>query len=152
MSDIKYNEAAILAVDDEPINLKLLEGILKKNDFTSLELETDPRNVLARYEANRPDLILLDINMPHLNGFQVMEQLKALNDPLLPPIVILTAQNSEEVLLEVLEAGARDFLSKPFNINVLLKRVKNLLETQLDYKALYNRNEELEKMLQARGE
>ena len=149
MNDIKYNEATILAVDDEPINLKLLEGIFKNNNYTSLELETDPRNVLARYEANRPDLILMDINMPHLNGYQVIEQLMALNDPLLPPILVLTAQNSEEVLLQALEAGARDFLSKPFNIKLLLMRVRNLLEAQLDYKALYTRNEELEKVLKS---
>ncbi|QCU89899.1 HD domain-containing phosphohydrolase [Thiomicrorhabdus sediminis] len=147
MNDTEFKNAVILAVDDEPINLKLLERILSNNGYTSILTETDPRNVSAIYQTNRPDLILLDLNMPHCDGYQVMAQLKALNDPLLPPIVILTAQNTEQFLVKALEAGARDFVTKPFKVDELLVRVKNLIEIQLAHKSLYMQKVDLEKMV-----
>lgn len=110
----------ILIVDDEPVNLKLLDKMLRAEGYTNLVLITDPRQVCAAYCAEPADLILLDINMPHLNGYEVMAQLKELNDPLLPPILVLTAQAGRDFLMKALTGGARDFLSKPFDHYELL--------------------------------
>ena len=150
-TDSRKNEC-ILIVDDEPANLKLLDKMLGNQGYQNLILVSDPREVIARYQAARPDLILLDINMPHLDGYQVMELLKALHDPLLPPIVILTAQNSKDYLLRALAGGARDFISKPFDRNELLMRVRNLLDAQLAHRMIHEQKQVLEEMVQARTE
>lgn len=142
----------ILIVDDEPANLKLLDRMLRGQGYETLVLVRDPREVIGEYQAARPDLILLDINMPHLDGYQVMEQLKVLNDPLLPPIVILTAQHSKDYLLRALAGGARDFVSKPFDRNELLMRVRNLLDAQLAHRVLHDQKDVLEQMVRERTE
>ena len=145
-------DAGILVVDDEPANLKLLEKMLSLEGYRRLELLQDPREAVARYQATRPSLILLDLNMPHLDGYQVIERLRALNDPLLPPIVILTAQYGREHLLKALEAGARDMIAKPFDRNELLMRVRNLLDAQLAHRLVHDQKAVLEEMVLARTE
>ena len=142
----------LLIVDDEPSNLKLLDRMLRAQGYQGLVLVDDPREVIDAYRTARPDLILLDINMPHLDGYQVMEQLKALNDPLLPPIIILTAQHSKDYLLRALAAGARDFIGKPFDRNELLMRVRNLLDAQLAHRLVHNQKTVLEDMVRVRTE
>jgi len=142
----------ILIVDDEPANLKLLDKMLRAHGYQGLILLDDSREVINSYQTARPDLILLDINMPHLDGYQVMEQLKALNDPLLPPIVILTAQQGKDYLLRALSAGARDFVTKPFDRNELLMRVRNLLDAQLAHRMLHDQKAVLENMVNMRTE
>jgi putative two-component system response regulator len=152
MSTESAKTECILIVDDEPANLKLLDRMLSGHGYQDLVLVDDPRKVIERYRETRPALILLDINMPHLDGYQVMEQLKALDDPLLPPIIILTAQHSKDYLLRALAAGARDFIGKPFDRNELLMRVRNLLDAQLAHRLLYDQKSVLEAMVQARTE
>ncbi len=146
--DTKNNK--IFVIDDEPVNLKLLDKLLSRSGYTDLVLIHDPREVLERYQQLRPALILLDINMPHLNGFEVMEQLQALADPLLPPIVILTAQHGKEYLMKALEAGARDFLTKPFDGYELQMRVRNLLDAHLAHRMLHDQKNVLEEMVARR--
>jgi putative two-component system response regulator len=146
------NTQRILIVDDEPANLRLLDKMLRGQGFESLILLDDPRQVLDFYQSTQPALILLDINMPHLDGFQVMEQLQALNDPLLPPIVILTAQHDKAYLLRALAGGARDFIAKPFDRNELLMRVRNLLDAQLAHRLVHDQKAMLEDMVRARTE
>lgn len=150
MSNKALNNGLLLIIDDEPLNLKLLERMLGDQGYQDLMLVSDPREVLERYLIKRPDLILLDINMPYLDGFQVMDQLKALNDPLLPPIIILTAQHGKDFLLRALAGGARDFITKPFDRNELLMRVRNLLDAQLAHRLLYDQNAVLEQLVQER--
>ena len=150
-AEARKNER-ILIVDDEPVNLKLLDKMLSGQGYQGLVLLDDPREVIARYQMERPSLILLDINMPHLDGYQVMEQLTALNDPLLPPIVILTAQHGKDYLLRALSAGARDFITKPFDRNELLMRVRNLLDAQMAHRLLHDQKAVLEDMVRARTE
>lgn len=145
-------EPHLLIVDDEPVNLKLLERVLGQQGYRSLELVSDSRQVLDRYRARRPDLILLDLNMPHLDGFAVLAQLKALDDPLLPPVVILTAQHGKDFLLRALASGARDYVTKPFDINELTMRVRNLLDAQLAHRMLHDQKSVLEEMVRARTE
>lgn len=147
-----HNDACILIIDDEPANLKLLDKMLSGQGYQNCVFIQDPREALPSYQQQRPDLILLDINMPHLDGYQVMEQLVALSDPLLPPIVILTAQHSKSYLLRALAGGARDFVSKPFDRNELLMRVRNLLDAQLAHRMLHNHKAVLEQMVRERTE
>ena len=140
----------IFIVDDEPANLKLLDKMLASQGYQQRVLIQDPRDVLHQYQQQRPHLILLDINMPHLDGYQVMAQLIALNDPLLPPIVILTAQHTKDYLLKALAGGARDFVSKPFDRSELLMRVRNLLDVQLAHEMLHNKKDLLEQLVKER--
>ncbi len=144
------SQTRILIVDDEPANLKLLDKMLSTQGYGQRILVQDPRETLDRYREAPTDLILLDINMPHLDGFQVMEQLKALDDPLLPPIVILTAQHGKDFLLRALAAGARDFITKPFDRNELLMRVRNLLDAQLAHRLVHDQKAVLEEMVRQR--
>jgi putative two-component system response regulator len=146
------DKACIFVVDDEPVNLKLIDKMLAVQDYPPPVLIQDPREVLERYARQRPDLILLDLNMPHLDGYQVLDQLKALDDPLLPPIVILTAQHGREYLLKALAAGARDFISKPFDRAELLMRVRNLLEAHFAHRFVHDQKSVLEEMVHQRTE
>ena len=155
--ELKMNEhfqssARILIVDDEAANLKLLDKMLGGQGYQNLVLIDDPRRVVDIYKEERPDLILLDINMPHLDGYQVMEQLKELNDPLLPPIIILTAQHGKDYLLKALRAGARDFITKPFDRNELIMRARNLLEAHLAHRMTHDQKAVLEDMVRERTE
>jgi putative two-component system response regulator len=150
MNHLPVLQARIFAVDDEPSNLKLLEKMLVHQGYPTPVLIQDPRQVIPLYLEARPDLILLDINMPHLNGYQVLEQLRALDDPLLPPVIILTAQNGKDELLKALAAGARDFVSKPFSRVELLMRVRNLLDTYIALRLLHDNHALLEDMVKVR--
>jgi putative two-component system response regulator len=145
-------QARIFVIDDEPANLKLLHKLLLSQGYAAPVLIQDSREVLARYREGRPDLILLDLNMPHLDGYQVIEQLKALGDPLLPPIVILTAEHSRAALLKALAAGARDFAGKPFDRAELLMRVRNLIDAHLAHRMVHDQKALLEQMVHTRTE
>ncbi|MDD2539903.1 MAG: response regulator [Desulfuromonadaceae bacterium] len=144
-----YN-SRILIVDDEPANLKLLDKMLKAEGYTNLVCIADPRQVREAYCAEVTALILLDINMPHLNGYEVMAQLKELGDPLLPPILVLTAQTGRDFLMRALNEGARDFLSKPFDRYELLARVRNLLDAHLALRLKVDQQGVLEEMVRKR--
>lgn len=152
MNDAHHQRARIFVVDDEPTNLKLLDRMLRDAGYESLVLLDDPRDVVTQYRVARPDLILLDIRMPHLDGYGVMAQLQALEDPLLPPIVILTAQDSKDSLLRALSEGARDFVGKPFDRNELLMRVRNLLDAQLAHRWVHDQKQVLDRMVRERTE
>jgi len=124
-----FTSAKILIVDDQPSNVLLLEGILQEEDYTDYESITDSRQVLPIFLKYRPDLILLDLQMPYLNGFDVMKQLRAcipLGDFL--PILVLTADITSESKRQALTEGATDFLTKPFDPTEVILRIRNLLQ------------------------
>lgn len=121
--------ARILVVDDEPANVLLLERMLEGAGYTSVSSTRDPRQVRELHRAHRFDLIVLDLQMPGMDGFQVMEELGQVEESGYLPILVVTAQPAHK--LRALQAGARDFVSKPFELAEVLARVHNLLEVRL---------------------
>ncbi|MBK5967322.1 MULTISPECIES: putative bifunctional diguanylate cyclase/phosphodiesterase [Thiorhodovibrio] len=117
----------ILVVDDEPTNTKVLDKILSKAGYSSVVTTNDSREALPLAERHRPGVVLLDLNMPHIDGFGVLEQLKTQFAHECPPVVILTAQSDQPSRLQALQGGARDFLTKPFDRAELLVRIENML-------------------------
>lgn len=143
-------QSRIFVVDDEPANLRLMEKMLSKEGYLQTVLIADPREVLPLYRQQAPDLILLDINMPHLDGYEVLELLNRLNDPTPAPVIMLTAQNGREHLLQALAGGARDFVTKPFDRAELVMRVRNLLEVHQAHRLVHNQKTVLEEMVHHR--
>src|ERR1017187_4031174 len=121
--------ARILVVDDLEANVRLLEGMLRVAGYTSVESTTDPKAVCDLHRQNRYSLILLDLNMPSMDGFQVMEGLKDIEQGGYLPVLVITAQPAHK--LRALEAGAKDFVSKPFDLAEQRARVHNILEVRL---------------------
>ena len=131
--------AKILVVDDEPSNTKLLGRILDRAGYSRVEIVNDPLTVKALHQANRFDLILLDIRMPNLDGFGVMSELKSVTVDDYVPIIVLTAATDDDTRLRALEMGAQDLATKPFEQTEILHRIRNTLEVR----ALYNAEKEL---------
>ncbi len=151
MFEDEYLDAKVLIVDDEPANVRLLERILQREGFREIESTTDPRQFLARYASRRPDILLLDLHMPGLDGFAVMEQLKGRipeND--FVPILVLTADITPQARQRALAAGAKDFLTKPVDPVEVVLRIKNLLQTRYYYRQLQGQNETLERKVSER--
>jgi signal transduction histidine kinase len=134
--------ASILIVDDQEAHSSLLEQILRGAGYVSIATTNDPREVCNLYRKNRYSLILLDLQMPGLDGFQVMEGLKALRTGGYLPVLALTAQPDHK--LRALKAGAKDFVSKPFELAEVLMRAHNMLEVQLLHKDAERRRERAE--------
>jgi len=126
-SDILHGK--ILIVDDQEANVRLLEGMLRVAGYVSVESTTDPNAVCELHRKNRYGLILLDLHMPGMDGFQVMEGLKKIEEDGYLPVLVVTAQPDKK--LRALEAGAKDFVSKPFDLAEVLARVHNMLEVRL---------------------
>jgi putative two-component system response regulator len=143
--------ANILLVDDEESNLKLLTRILQSAGYQNIVATRDPRQTLPLLQEHRSDLLLLDLNMPHMNGYEVMDLLKSqITSDEQPPILILTAQSMQDYRQRALDSGARDYVTKPFDIEELLSRVRNLLEVHCAQKFMRNQNHILEDMVEAR--
>ncbi len=122
-------QAKILIVDDLEANVVLLERILHGAGYTAVESTRDPQAVAALHQARHFDLILLDLQMPVMDGFQVLEKLAALEKDGYLSVLVVTAQPAHK--LRALKAGAKDFLSKPFDLAEVVTRVHNLLEVRL---------------------
>jgi serine phosphatase RsbU (regulator of sigma subunit) len=125
--------AKILVVDDKPANVLLLEGMLRVAGYTSVHSATNPQAVCEMHRENTYDLILLDLQMPIIDGFQVMEGLKQIEKEGYLPVLVITAQPDQK--LRALQAGAKDFVSKPFELAELSARVHNILEVRLLHSA-----------------
>jgi len=141
--------ARILIADDEPTNVRLLERLLSQAGYTNVRATTDSRQVRTLYEEFQPDLLLLDLMMPHLDGVAVMEQLPIRDDEYVP-ILVLTADVTAQGRERALTAGAKDFLTKPFDRTEVLLRIKNLLDTRFLYRELERQNRTLEQIVAER--
>lgn len=140
--------ANILIVDDQEANVSLLEHLLGAAGYTKVTSTMLPKEVCELHRKKRYDLILLDLQMPGMDGFQVMEGLKTNVTDHYLPVIVLTAQPGHK--LRALQAGAKDFISKPFDLLEVKTRIHNMLEVRLLYKKLENYNDELELAVQER--
>jgi CheY-like chemotaxis protein len=134
--------ASILIVDDIEANVILLEQIMRNAGYTNITTTQSPREVYELHKARRFDLILLDLQMPEMDGFEVIEQLKPLETADYLPVLVITAQPSHK--LRALKAGAKDFVSKPFDLVEVQTRIHNMLEVRLLYRQLADYNKRLE--------
>jgi PAS domain S-box-containing protein len=140
--------ASILIVDDQQANVALLEQLLSEAGYTAVSSTMNPLEVTALHRKNYYDLILLDLQMPEMDGFQVMECLKTNDQEVYLPVIVLTAQPGHK--LRALQTGAKDFISKPFDLVEVKTRIHNMLEVRLLYKKLENYNKILEQTVQER--
>jgi len=134
--------ASILIVDDQEANVQLLGEMLRDAGYTCIASTNDPYNVCALHQKDRYDLILLDLQMPGMDGFEVMEGLKEIEADGYLPVLVITAQPGHK--LRALAAGAKDFISKPFDLVEVQTRIHNMLEVRLLYKKLELYSQELE--------
>lgn len=127
-------EAPILVVDDVETNILLLENLLRQRGYRNVRSTSDPFQVAALHRTHQFALILLDMQMPGLDGLGVMRQLRAEIQEDYLPVLVITAQTDADLRLQGLEMGARDYVSKPFVVAELSQRIRNLLEVQLAYR------------------
>lgn len=142
--------AKILIVDDQAPNVVLLEKILQADGYDQVTATTDSRQVAELYARHHFDLVLLDLNMPYLTGFEVMQQLNELEPDNYVPILVLTALPDMKTRLRALESGARDFLTKPFDRLEVLSRIRNMLEVRMMHNQIRDQNRMLEEKVQER--
>ena len=135
--------ASILIVDDQESNISLLEQLLSQAGYTRVYSTMDPTEVCTLHKKNRYDLILLDLQMPVMDGFQVMEGLKAIETDSYIPVLVLTAQ--PDLKMRALQAGAKDFISKPFDLIEVATRIRNMLEVRLMFKNIEKYNQKLDR-------
>jgi PAS domain S-box-containing protein len=146
--DTDILNASILIVDDQDANVQLLEQMLAEAGYRHVASTTDPHSVCALHRDHHYDLILLDLKMPGMDGFQVMEGLKQLETDGYVPILVITAEPGHK--LRALASGARDFVAKPFDMVEVKTRIHNMLEVRLLYKQLEQHNQTLEQTVQDR--
>lgn len=148
LTDTEILSASILIVDDQAAHVQMLENLLHDTGYTHVSSTLDPRQVCSMHRENRYDLILLDLLMPGLDGFGVMEALRADTHEACLPVIVFTAQPGHK--LRALQAGARDFINKPFDIVEVKIRIWHMLEVRLLNKRLEAHNQALERTVQLR--
>jgi len=140
--------ASILIVDDQETNISLLKQMLQETGYTDISFTMDPQGVCALHREHNYDLILLDLQMPGMDGFEVIAELKSDNPGKYLPVLVITAHPDHK--LQALQTGAKDFISKPFDLVEVKTRIHNMLEVCLLYKTLENFSKELEQTVQER--
>jgi CheY-like chemotaxis protein len=148
VSEREILDARVLIVDDQKANVDLLEQLLSESGYSDVSSTTNPQAVCAMHRAHPYDVILLDLQMPVMDGFQVMEVLKTVIADAYLPVIVLTAQPGHK--LRALRAGAKDFISKPFDLMEVRTRIHNVLEVRLLYKQLEKYNRGLEETVEER--
>lgn len=146
-----FADARILVVDDEESNVHSLTRILRAAGYGNVIGTTDPRTVGDLYRTQDPDVILLDLHMPNFDGLRVLQQLRAIAGPqAYVPVLVLTGDYSPEARRRALSEGAKDFLTKPFEVDEVLLRIRNLLETRYLHREITTQNQLLEQRVQER--
>lgn len=140
--------AKILIVDDQQVNARLLEAIFKKAGYENITCIHDSRDARTAYAALQPHAVILDINMPYMDGFQIIQQLKDLEKDDYLPILMLTQLGDNDLRFLALESGARDYLNKPYDSIEVLLRVRNIIEVHLVHDRLREENKKLKEELQ----
>lgn len=148
-NDQVYN-AKILIVDDQELSIRLLSEILAKAGYVNITATTDPREAIELYAQKHPDLLILDLNMPHMDGFQVMSKLKEIEGDNYLPILLISNDENQEVRFLALESGGKDFLNKPYERVEVLIRIRNLLEVRILHNQIRDQNKLLEERVKDR--
>lgn len=149
MSD-SFFESPILVIDDEQANILLLKRILDENGFRNALFTTDPQEGLLLFKQKKFDLVLLDLNMPQMDGFDFLERFSRDKGSSFPPVLVLTALSDENTKLRALNAGSQDYLPKPFSVPEVVCRIKNLLKMNNMHQKLLRTNDLLEEKVQER--
>jgi len=149
ISDEKIFAAKVLIVDDNILNVQILKKILTNAGFINITTTTDSTKTIDLYKEIQPDLILLDVNMPNMDGFAVLYQLSLLNPDDYLPVLILTAEE-ENIRFKALQSGAKDFLHKPYEPMDVVLRSRNIIEVRLLYNQIKNHNLSLEQQVNDR--
>jgi putative two-component system response regulator len=151
MNEAELHACRILVVDDQETNVRLLDRVLRREGYTEVLGSTDPCAVVENFDTLDPDILLLDLQMPGMDGFQVMQRLAAERPATeFLPIIVITADLSEEAKQGALSRGARDFLTKPFDFTEVVLRIRNLLEMRMLYRRLQEQNLGLEARVRER--
>lgn len=140
----KFEENKIMIVDDSPTSVMFLEKMLRQYGFKNILAINDSRMVIEKYMDFEPDLLLLDLVMPHFDGFDVLEQLDELNESSYLPVIVITSQNDKENKLKALSMGAQDFIGKPFDDSEVITRINNFLNVRQMQNKIKNYNQWLE--------
>ena len=143
-NDLPILNANILIVDDRESSVQLLEQMLRADGYQNITSTMDPHAVCALHRDNHYDLILLDLNMPGMDGFQVMEELKQIKADSYLPVLVITVHPDHK--LRALQAGAKDFISKPFDLVEIKTRIHNMLEVRLLYKQAEQYGQEMQSL------
>ena len=143
MQNLEYTQAKILIVDDNEDDSVLLQHLLTKAGYEHVTVVNDSRQVCQLHESERYDLILLDHNMPHLSGLEVVELLKEIEQDSYVPVLMVTAHTDKAVRLKVLAAGCKDVITKPYDKTEIINRVHNMLEVRLLHNQIKQQNQEL---------
>ena len=143
--------ARIIVIDDEPMNVELFETILRDVGYSNVSMVTDSRRAVATISSEDADLVLLDLHMPHQDGYEVLESIRYLGPAeAFMPILVLTADVTVEARRRALAAGASDFLSKPFDTVEMLLRIEIMLKLRLLYRELRKEKAVLEQRVKDR--
>ena len=145
-----FFDAKILVIDDQEAQVRLVESILKGAGYTRVHSLTDPRLAMRHYSDIQPDLVMLDLNMPYLNGFQVMQQFAAIEGSDWIPVLVVSGEDEGEVLIRALQGGAQDFVAKPFDRTEILTRIRNMLEVRMLHNEVKDQNRLLEERVRER--
>jgi len=147
-----FPDAKILIVDDDSTSIRLLKKILTEAGYTSLFATRDPQKVQKMYQSIQPDLLVLDLHMPHMEGFKIMDQLRAHDKDDYLPILVISQERNRVIQFSALEAGAKDFLVKPYDSIEVILRIRNFLEVRMLHKQIREHNKLLEIRVRERTE
>jgi putative two-component system response regulator len=151
MAEAAFANARILVIDDEESNVKTLARVLRAAGYQRVSTTTDPTEFLSLYRQQHPDLILLDLHMPKRDGLQILEDLRGISAPqTYLPVLVITADTGSEIRRRTLLAGAKDYVTKPFESDELLLRIANLLETRRLHRDILTQNQLLERRVRER--
>lgn len=147
-----FANSTILIADDEATSIHLLVKVLTDAGYTNIKATQDPDEVVELYNTIKPDLLILDLHMPHMEGFKIMEQLKGQQDEDYLPVLVISQERNRVIQFSALEAGAKDFLVKPYDSIEVLLRIRNFLEVRMLHKQAREQNSLLELRIKERTE
>jgi len=148
----KFPNAKIFIVDDDAISIRLLTKILTEAGYKNIKTTRNPNKVHKIYNDFKPDLLILDLHMPHMEGFKIMDELGDMHKDDYLPILVISQERNRVIQFSALEAGAKDFLVKPYDSIEVLLRIRNFLEVRMLHRELSNQNKILEEKIQIRTE